>query len=83
MNRRTFSKNALGAILGATTLGGASTAVAQESKTGKPFNCKFAPNIYKWTNICANSVKGLSDVDKIQWWYDQGFRAMEDNEMMR
>lgn len=83
MNRRTFSKNALGAILGATTLGGASTAVAQESKAGKPFNCKFAPNIYKWTNICANSVKGLSDVDKIQWWYDQGFRAMEDNEMMR
>lgn len=83
MDRRTFSKNALGAIIGATAIGSASKAVAQESKTGKAFNCKFAANIYKWTNICAESVKGLSDVDKIQWWYDQGFRAMEDNDMMK
>ena len=83
MNRRTFSKNALGAIIGATALTGASTAVAQESNKGKPFNCKFAANIYKWTNLCASSLKDLSDVDKIQWWYDQGIRAIEDNDMMR
>lgn len=83
MDRRTFSKNALGAIVGATTLGATTSAFAQDNKVGKPFNCKFAANIYKWTNICAESVKGLSDVDKIQWWYDQGFRAMEDNDMMK
>ncbi len=88
MNRRTFSKSALGAVLGATTI--FTTARASENSQpkqdvpqNKPFNCKFAPNIYKWTGLCPNKTKGMSDLDKIRWWYDQGFRAMEDNDTMK
>ncbi|MBQ6534064.1 MAG: TIM barrel protein [Opitutales bacterium] len=81
MNRRTFSKNALGAIIATASLG--ASARAAESASQKPFNCKFAPNIYKWTNLCPNLTSGMSDADKIKWWYDQGFRAMEDNDMLK
>ncbi len=91
MDRRTFSKNALGAIMGIASIGTPAIAKeqtkvqpkTQEVPKNKPFICKFAPNIYRWTNICPNKTKGLSDLDKIRWWYDQGFRAMEDNDMMK
>ncbi len=82
MTRRTFSKQALGAIVGASVLG-ASAKASGGAKGAKPFKCKFAANIYKWTNLCPHLTKGLSDVDKIDFWYDQGFRAMEDNDMMK
>ncbi len=82
MDRRSFSKKIAGAIIGASVMG-ASARAADSKAEGKPFTCKFAPNIYKWTNICPNMTKGLSDTDKIQFWYDRGFRAMEDNDMMK
>lgn len=83
MDRRTFSKKAAGALVGSSLLGAASRAFAGDAAEKKPFNCKFAANIYRWTNICPNKTKGLSDVDKIKFWYDEGFRAMEDNDMMK
>ena len=82
MNRRNFSKSLLCAAAGAVTLAARPLAAA-ESAPKKVFNCKFAANVYKWTNLCPNMTKGMSDCDKIKFWYDQGFRAIEDNDMMK
>lgn len=85
MDRRTFSKKAVGALVGASVITTAARAekISGGIKSTEPFKCKFAANIYKWTNICPNYTKGLSDVDKVKFWYDCGFRAMEDNDMMK
>ena len=82
MTRRLFAKNAAAAAIGASILASVKVSAA-ETKPCKPFNCKFAANIYKWTNLCPNMTKGMSDTDKISFWYDMGFRAMEDNDMMK
>ena len=56
MTRRTFSKQTLGAILGASVIG-ASAKASGGAKGAKPFKCKFAANIYKWTNLCPTSLR--------------------------
>ena len=42
-----------------------------------PYKCKFSPNLGQ----CTASTKGLSEVDKIKFFYDCGFRGLEDNGM--
>ncbi len=75
MNRRDFTKTALTAVCAAAA---APTAVfAQSEKKDTPFKYKFAPNLGQ----CRETCKGMSPVEKIQYFYDRGFRALEDNGM--
>lgn len=79
MNRRTFTKTAMTAMLGAVATKGA---IAQMKPTDiaestAPYKCKFSPNLGQ----CTASTKGLSEVDKIKFFYDCGFRGLEDNGM--
>ena len=79
MNRRTFTKTAMTAMLGAVATKGAiaqmkSTDIAESTA---PYKCKFSPNLGQ----CTASTKGLSEVDKIKFFYDCGFRGLEDNGM--
>ncbi|CDE83198.1 probable glyoxylate-induced protein [Coraliomargarita sp. CAG:312] len=79
MNRRTFTKTAMTAMLGAVATKGAiahmkPTDIAESTA---PYKCKFSPNLGQ----CTASTKGLSEVDKIKFFYDCGFRGLEDNGM--
>ena len=81
MNRRFFVKKSLVA-------GGAAVAAAQafgDEPAKNPFKreafrTKFAANFYL---IMKPSTKGMSFVDKLRFFYDCGFRALEDNDMAR
>ena len=79
MNRRTFTKTAMTAMLGAVAT---KRAIAHMKPTNiaestAPYKCKFSPNLGQ----CTASTKGLSEVDKIKFFYDCGFRGLEDNGM--
>lgn len=80
MNRRHFAKSALlgGAALAAARTLSAQVPAASVAESSKPYKCKFAPNFGQ----CRESTKGLSNVDKVQFFYDCGFRGLEDNSMM-
>lgn len=55
---------------------------ARANKKQKPFVCKFAPNIREGRkNLFPHSTKNMSEVDKLSFFYDMGFRAFEDNYM--
>lgn len=76
MNRRNFTKSAMLATLGAL----APSVAFASNKTdlaGKEFKSKFAPNLGQ----CRETCKGMSIEDKIRFFYDCGFRALEDNGM--
>lgn len=51
-----------------------------QKSAGKPFNLKFAPNPSGWCRHFAGAATKLSDPDKVKFFYDQGFRALEYNE---
>ena len=78
MDRRSFTKTALTAAVGASVLGtSTASAKAKLSEGGKAFNSKFAPNLDQFKA----STEGFSLSDKLKFMYDQGFRALEDNGM--
>lgn len=78
MDRRSFAKTALTAMAGAALVGKASAADAKSiASSTAPYKCKFSPNL----GHCRESTKGLSEVDKIKFFYDCGFRGLEDNGM--
>ena len=76
MDRRKFTKTTIAAALGGIFAKGALAQVSP-SNPAKPFKLKFAPNL----NQCKTTLKGLSVSDKIKYFYDCGFRALEDNGM--
>ncbi|PWM32223.1 MAG: xylose isomerase [Verrucomicrobia bacterium] len=80
MNRRHFAKSALlgGAALAAARTLSAQVPASSVAESSKPYKCKFSPNFGQ----CRESTKGLSNVDKVQFFYDCGFRGLEDNSMM-
>lgn len=80
MDRRTFTKSAVAAMLGTVAFKGAYGAVkvSDIAESTAPFKSKFAPHF----GLFKESVKGLSLVDQLQFYYDCGFRALEDNGMM-
>lgn len=70
--RRSFLKSA--------ALGLAGTAVSFDSTaqtSGEPFQLKYAPHFGMFKNSA-----GEDFINQLQFMYDQGFRAMEDNGMM-
>ena len=81
MNRKTFIKNSViagGSIVTPTLLS------AQLNKDGKntgnenKFNCNYAPHEGMFKNNA-----GTDFLDQIKFAYDNGFRAIEDNNMMQ
>ncbi len=81
MDRRNFVKNSL--MAGGAVMASASTTFASDDKKsfkGEAFKAKFAANFYL---IMKTSTKGMSFVDKLRFFYDCGFRALEDNDMAR
>src|SRR5690606_16167010 len=79
MKRRNFVKNT---VLGASGLGLASGLGATPSystpQSGKPFNLNYAPHNGMFKNHAGNDF-----VDQIKYMADLGFRAIEDNGMMK
>lgn len=71
MNRRDFA-SILGASLLVPSLSKGSTALRE-----KPFELHYAPHFGMFKNHA-----GPSELDQLQFMYDQGFTALEDNELM-
>lgn len=81
MERRKFLQQ--GTLAGLSTLALGSTAAAMHSANenepaGKTFNLNYAPHDGMFKNS-----GGANFLDQIQFMYDQGFRAIEDNGMMK
>jgi hydroxypyruvate isomerase len=79
MERRQFLQQ--GSLAGLSTLAFSSvTAAAQTNKPadGKVFNLNYAPHDGMFKNSAGSNV-----LDQIKFMYDQGFRAFEDNGMMK
>jgi hydroxypyruvate isomerase len=70
MNRREFA----GTV---SALAAAGAAGAMTDTTRKPFNLLYAPGFRHFENSA-----GKDPLDQIQFMHDQGFRAIEDNQMM-
>ena len=79
MDRRQFTKTALSAIAGATIVRSASAVVPVKdiAQSTEAYKSKFSPNF----GHLKESTKGLSYPDKVKYFYDCGFRGMEDNGM--
>lgn len=92
MQRREFAKKTLTAIAATSILGTVAKAQSQNKSPynasdeeilnqSSPFKCKFAANYYG--GLCFNAMKNCKTFeDKIQYYYDHGIRAIEDNNML-
>ncbi|MVT07197.1 hydroxypyruvate isomerase family protein [Chitinophaga tropicalis] len=80
MERRQFLQQ--GTLAGLSTLAFGSAAAAQQNpspeQTGKTFNLNYAPHDGMFKNNGGNDI-----LDQIKFMHDQGFRAIEDNGMMK
>ncbi len=81
MNRREFTKAAVAAMLSTVVARSSFGAVKVQdiAESSAPYKSKFAPHF----GTMKTSMKGLSFTDQLQFFYDCGFRALEDNGMMR
>ena len=83
MERRKFLQQSTLAGLSTLAIGSTAAAAAHNDLTnptpaGKTFNLNYAPH----DGMFKNSA-GANFLDQIQFMYDQGFRAIEDNGMMK
>ncbi|PWV53817.1 hydroxypyruvate isomerase family protein [Chitinophaga sp. S165] len=82
MERRQFLQQGTLAGLSTLAMGSATAAVtnglAKSGSAAKTFNLNYAPH----DGMFKNSA-GASFLDQIQFMYDQGFRAIEDNGLMK
>lgn len=80
MDRRSFTKAAVVATLGAVGARAfGSVSISELTKDTAAFKCKFAPHFGSLKTTC----KGMSAPDQVKLFYDLGFRAIEDNGMMK
>lgn len=82
MKRRNFMRHTLSAASAAVVFNGAVaspavTSPAAANMAEKPFHLKFAPH----DGMFSNHAKTF--LDQIQFMYDQGFRSIEDNGMLK
>lgn len=82
MERRKFLQQSTLAGLSTLAIGGTASAMqyeaAQNDHAGKTFNLNYAPHDGMFKNN-----GGASFLDQIQYMYDQGFRGIEDNGLMK
>lgn len=81
MQRKKFLQNSL--LAGAGLLAGAAATAApsqekDSANAGQPFNLNYGIHDGMFRNTAGNDF-----IDQIKYAYDQGFRAIEDNGMMR
>lgn len=76
MNRRSFVQKSLAA--GALAAMGTHSGAAQESTPPKPFRLKYAPHFGMFENHAGKDL-----IDQVRFMADQGFSAMEDNNMWK
>ena len=76
MNRRDFTKTGLlaGAAMG---ISGTPAAGQPHKDMSTPFKLNYAPGFRHFKNLA-----GEDPVDQLRFMHDQGFRAIEDNQMM-
>lgn len=74
MNRRNFITSAVAA----TAVGATGKLSAKSHSSAEPFKLMYAPGFRHFTNSA-----GKDELDLIQFMYDNGFRGIEDNGMMR
>lgn len=77
MDRRKFIQNGMTAVAASMSAGAFANNNSMPSPAEKPFNAKFAPHDGMFKNSAGNSF-----LDQIQYMYDMGFRAIEDNGML-
>lgn len=77
MERRSFVKSAAVAAAAAFAARGSLFGAEDTVSKDKPFKLKFAPNF----GTCWKATQKYSLTDKLQYFYDLGFRALEDNGM--
>src|SRR5918993_2298618 len=78
MKRRSFMQHSLSAASATLVFSGAATSTASAmSAPEKAFNLRFAPH----DGMFSNHAKTF--LEQIQFMYDQGFRAIEDNGMLK
>jgi hydroxypyruvate isomerase len=73
MNRRSFIKNTGAAGLASTV----PSSIIPSATTAAPFKLLYAPHFGMFENSAGKDL-----VDQVQFMYDEGFRALEDNGMM-
>ncbi|MBW8686166.1 hydroxypyruvate isomerase family protein [Chitinophaga rhizophila] len=82
MERRKFLQQGTLAGLSTLAVGGAAAAInhspTEKDQAGKTFNLNYAPH----DGMFKNSA-GANFLDQIQFMYDQGFRSIEDNGLMK
>ncbi len=77
MDRRSFAKSAavaFGALAAKNLMAADKPSIAASNA---PYKCKFYPHFGQFRE----STKGMSLVDKLKFFYDCGFRGIEDNGM--
>ena len=74
MNRRHFISSAVAA----TAVGATGQLSAKPSSSSEPFKLMYAPGFRHFKNSA-----GEDPLDQIQFIYDNGFRGIEDNGMMK
>ncbi len=80
MDRRNFAKTAVAATVTAFSAKNIMAAdVSDIAKSTEAYKCKFYPNF----GHLKASTKGMSLVDKLKFFYDCGFRGLEDNGMQK
>src|SRR5918993_860568 len=77
MKRRSFVQRSLAAASATLVFSGATSTASAMSAPEKAFNLKFAPH----DGMFSNHAKTF--LEQIQFMYDQGFRAIEDNGMLK
>ena len=81
MNRKTFIKNSViagGSIVTPTLLSAQINKDRNNTGNENKFNCNYAPHEGMFKNNA-----GSDFLDQIKFAYDNGFRAIEDNNMMQ
>jgi len=78
MQRRTFIERSLAALAGTTILSRASSNTMVQPPAAPPFRMNYAPHDGMFRNL-----GGTDFVDQIKFIHDQGFRAIEDNDLLK
>lgn len=78
MKRRNFLRNGMAVAASAIPLSHAAARSTKFTPAAAPFKLNFAPHDGMFSNHA-----GKNFVDQIKYMYDQGFRAIEDNGLLR
>ncbi|MEM9157576.1 MAG: TIM barrel protein [Verrucomicrobiota bacterium] len=82
INRRDFAKSAIAAA-GAAIIPTAATAAHHAKHGKKPFKLLYAPGFRHFKMHAGAKLEGQTLIDHLRFMHSKGFRAIEDNGMMK